>query len=419
MARRLAVVLAIALLGAPACSTGGGRDDTYHLQVDGLVEVTHDGTTSEVGKDRDVVEGDVVRMLDGDAVLELPGDRSMRLRAADEHATTVTVAAEPDLMDGDAVVIAGDDDLSFTVGDVDVLLTNGAARVQRGLSVTIALYGGTADVRAAGRSFADGLPALRQLTIPATGLLPRTASPLLYDEKNPDPWDREFLGAAIDLGADLDRRARGFTGQLGPRVPVNASLLKRVLPPLADEAELSDALVGQRSAGEALVGASIVVASGGPFSAEWDDVFSFRADGARWGLVALDQRVKRDALISTIMAAVGRSPLLFATGSSGNGSTNVAIGPTSTTTPPTSSPPTTTSPPNEDGDPTPVLPTPTIPPDLLPVPLPTIPPLPSVPNPDDPDGADTSPDPVEVVVDLIGDLLGGESPPTTLPTALP
>jgi hypothetical protein len=282
--------------------------------------------------------------------------------------------------------------------------------------------GGTADVRAAGRSFTGGLPALRQLTIPATGLLPRAASPLLYDDEQPDPWDREFLGAAIDLGANLDERARGFTGQLGPRVAVNASLLKRILPPLADEAGLSDTLVGERSPGEALVGASIVVTSGGPFAAAWDDVFSFRADGARWGLVALDQRVKRDALLGTISDAVGRSPLLFATGrGDGNGSSNVAIGPTTpTTTSPNGGSPTTTAPPPSEDDPpptAPTVPTPTIPPDLLPVPLPTIPPLPTPPEPEpsDPDGADGSPDAVDVIVGLVDDLLGDGTPTTTIP----
>lgn len=408
--RRLLATAVVVALVAPACSGGGSDDDDYVLQLDGRAEVVHDGDTRSLdGGEHRLATGDRVRMEDGDAVLELPGDRSMRLRAAnaDRDATEVTLAAVPTIVDGDAVVIAGDQ-LRFRAGDVEVDLRQGAARVQQALSVTIALYAGEAEVRSAGRPFPGGLQALRQVSVPATGLLPRTPSPLLYDDDEPDPWDREFLGEAIDLGDRLDASARGFTSQLGPRATVTAPLLRRALPRLEDEDEFDDELLSdaERSPGEALVGAAIVVeGGGGGFRARWSDVFSFREDGARWGLVALDQQVKRDALLGTINDAVGRSPLLFAasptrTGASGRGGRG-----TSTTTPSGGQTTTTTTTPDDGDDPSPTT---TVPP--LTVPPVTIPPI--VPE-EDPGPA---PEPagqalVDVVEQVVVDLLGDDEPP--------
>jgi hypothetical protein len=330
--RPLVVLLAIALLGAPACSRGSKDDDGFRLQLDGRAEIQRDGHGRAVAAGgHTVAAGDVIRMLAGTGVLELPGDRSVRLRATDGDASVVNVASTPEIVDGDAVVVAGTDGARFSAGDVDVDLAAGAVRVQRGLSVTVAVYRGKAQVRTAGRALAGGLAALRQVSIAATGQVPRDPSPLVYDDKEPDPWDREFLGDAIDLGRDLDRRSRGLTGQLGPRVHVDATLLQRVLPPLTKEPVPVERVAGS-SAGEAVVGAAIAVeaASKKDLTTAWDEVFDFRADGAKWGLVALDQQVKRDALKARLDDAAGRSPLLFAAsprgGSGGTATTTTRPG---------------------------------------------------------------------------------------------
>jgi hypothetical protein len=291
--------------------------------------------------------------------------------------------------------------------------------------VTVALYQGSAEIRSAGRPFAGGLPALRQLSITATGQLPREAVPLVYDQRAPDPWDLRFIGDAIDLGIRLDGTATGFTGQLGPRALGDASMLRRVLPPLAEEDALDGLVDGvERSPGESLVGASIVLESGsGSFADRWGQVFSFREDGARWGLVALDQQVKREALLARINDAFGRSPLLFAIAprsTTGGGSSTGSPEPGGTTS-------TTTRPGGDqgggDGDGDGSSP-PTTPPTTLPPPL-TIPPttIPLLPGggsdppddttPDQPD--DSSGDVVDTILDTIGDVLGSEAPPAVPP----
>jgi hypothetical protein len=244
------------------------------------------------------------------------------------------------------------------------------------------------------------------VSVPATGLLPREPSPLLYDDAEPDPWDRAFLGDAIDLGKELDRRARGFTGQVGARTAVDAQLLRSVLPTLAADDEFNESFLGTtvRTAGEVLVGGAIALEGDRrSLRDRWTDVFSFRDDGARWGLVALDQQVKRDALLGTLTDAFGRSPLLFAVGGA-DSDDGVAPGP-STSAPPPSSPPTTPSDDGDDGDggdggdggdDT----DPTVPPTTVP----KLPPL----LPEDDEPPDDERDVFDVVREVLDDLIGGD-----------
>lgn len=396
--RRLAALGALALVVAlvPACSRGGG-DDGFRLALDGRAEIVGE----EVGSgEHTVAEGDEVRMTSGTAVLELPGDRSVLLRADRDgrDPTVVTVGAVPEITEGDAVVLAGDE-TTFSVGDVDVVMREGSARVQRGLSVTVAIYEGIAEVRAAGRAFDGGLEAFRQLSIPATGVLPREAVPLVYDDVAPDPWDLRFIGDAIDLGDALDRQSRSYTGQLGPGARADAELLERVLPgfepdPLIDFAS--------KTPGESLVGAAIATEAG----ADVIDVFSFRDAGAKWGLVALDRQVQRAALLERISGAITRSPLLFAA-APGGGTQEVASGPTSTTAPNTTPPPSSGGDDDDgggDGGDSGGLPSTTLP--ALEIPEITLPPL--IPEDDPPPDADPSgatPEPPPTVTETIGEVV--------------
>jgi hypothetical protein len=370
-APRLVALAAVALASVPACSRGGGDDDSFQLELDGRAEIVAvDGDRREVDDgDHRVAFGDTIDMLEGTGELALPGDRALLLRGGGSDATSVLVGATPEVLAGDAVVVAGEA-VDVSVGDVDVALERGAARLQRGISVTVGVYEGVADIRAAGRTFDGGLRALRQLSVPATGVLPREAVPIVYDEDNPDAWDLRFLGDAIDLGDELDRQSRGFTGQLGPGARGDASLLRRVLPDL-DFDGLDDVLSGgrTRTPGESLVGAAIVLESGAPTTARWNEVFTFREAGAQWGLVAFDQAVARGALLDAIRGAFGRSPLLFAAGPGSSGGTPT----TSPTTAPPTSPTTSTTQPDDGDDPDEPEPPVTIPPVTIP-PI-TVPPL--------------------------------------------
>lgn len=403
--RRAVLVAAVAVVAAlaPSCSRGGGDDDGFRLVLDGAAEVVGDAAEALDGGEHRVGDGDEVRMRQGTAVLELPGDRSVLLRAGrdDRESTIVTVGERPEVLAGDAVVVAGDD-TSFRAGDVEVRVRDGAARVRRGLSVTIGVYEGRAEVRAAGRSFDGGLPALRQLSVPATGVLPREAKPLVYDETDTDPWDLRFIGDAIDLGAELEGLSKGYTGQLGPDARAEPDAIQLALPDLTDVPQV---VVADRTPGEALVGSAIALEAGG--GDRITSVFSFRDAGARWGLVALDQRVQRDGLIGRLGDAIGRSPLLFAAGpgggdqGAGGGSDTPGTTTTTTTPPPPGTPPPTT-PPDDPEPPAPTQPAPVLS-------LPGLPPItiPLLPSRDEPEEGSAPASPVSDVLGTLEEIVEG------------
>ena len=224
------------------------------------------------------------------------------------------------LLAGDVLAITGSSELTVSVGDIGVVV-RGAAQVSRGRSVVVSTYTGSADVTVAGQSLT--IPALRQAVVPASGPVPPSTTPVVYDAG--DAWDLRYLGDAIALGNELDARSQGFSAQLGPSDGRTADFFRRLLDPLTQQPSFTDgSLAGDRPAGETLVGAAIAVeGSMGTFDERWTEVFVFRDQGASWGLVALDQGVARSPLVALVDVGIGRGPSLIAPAppsGSGNGS---------------------------------------------------------------------------------------------------
>ena len=357
-AHRAAAALAAVAVGATLASCGGGRDDGRSVEVEGTTVVTDGGRQSVLRSGRHrVPTGSVLRVTSGSAILDLVGDATAELRAATPGApdSSVRVAAVPTLLVGEALVAASDR-ARFGVGDVVVTVEGGVARVRQLSSTTVGTYTGVASVDARGRPVR--VPAFRQLTLAGVGAVPRHPGPLVYDQQTPDTWDSRYLGAAIDIGQQLDRRSAALTAQLARPQPT-AAYLAGLLPALRRQPGFADSLVPTTAVGETLVGAAITLgARPRDFVSGWRGVFDFRAEGARWGLVAVDQQARRTDVVAGLDGVLGRVPLRFAG--------PAATGTTSTTVPrrpsgggrttPTSSPPTT-----QPAGPTPTLPTLTVP----------------------------------------------------------
>jgi len=358
MMRRLAILLAaLAVVVLPSCSSGGS-DDTFVLTVNGSADVTGDGAMKHLEDGRhDVAPGQTIHITDGNAVLGLPGDGSLELRAGRPiRAAQVGVAnsavgvsdsrlrvgATPELLSGDALVDAGGDSVRLVAGGATLTVDRGAARVRRSSGVTLAVYRGEANVDALGRRLPRPVSAFRQVAVADTGVLPRRAVPLVYDRERPDPWDVRYLGDAIDFGNQVDRRALALNRQLEPSSS-DAALLSSIVPALRSTDGFGSDLVDEtKSVGESVVGASIALSGPGDFVRRWNAAFRFREDGADWGLVALDQRAKRDSVFGLLDGALDRLPARFTAGVvSGVGTTTTsppAGGSTTTTTQPTRPP---------------------------------------------------------------------------------
>jgi len=302
--RRFAPIVAALVLGAllagctgRALGPGEGR-----LTAGGRAQVATPGHHwASVRGTRTLHAGDRVRVLEGDAKIDLSKGRTIELR----RGSSVQLQQVPALLTGDLLATAHDAPLSVSAAGTQVRVAGGAAHVSRPLAVLVASYSGTIHVDSAGRQI--DVPALRQAGVAAPGLIPVKPSPLAYDVHN--PWDRRFLGDAIELGDELAARSQGFTAQLAPDEGHTAGFYRQLLPDLDNERSFDQSLVDASAApGETLVGAAIAVTSRrGGFVHRWQSVFEFRAEGARWGLVALDQRVSRAPLLSSIDEALGRA----------------------------------------------------------------------------------------------------------------
>ena len=303
--RRFALLVAVLVFGAflagctgRALGPGEGR-----LTATGRVQVATPGHKwASVSGTRTLHAGDRVHVLQGAAMIDLSKGRTLELRAG----SSVQVQQVPTLLSGDLLASARDTALSVSAAGTQARVAQGAAHVSRSLDVVVAAYTGTAHVDSAGRQI--DVPALRQAGVSAPGFISPSPVPLAYDVHN--PWDRRFLGDAIELGDELSARSQGFTAQLAPDEGHTAGFYRQLLPDLEHEGSFDQSLVDPAIApGETLVGAAIAVQGRrGGFVHRWESAFAFRAEGARWGLVALDQRVSRAPLLSSIDEALGRAP---------------------------------------------------------------------------------------------------------------
>lgn len=419
MRTRMLVLGALVAAGLGACGSGG--TDPWTLEVTGAVTLEREGATERLAAgSHEVEEGDRLEVLDGSAVLTLPDDASVELREGRGRSddSSLLVADVPELLAGEMLLVGAERATTAAAGAATVQISDGALRVRRGASVTVGVYGGEPVLEANG-SRLDGLQALRQATITDSGALPRQLQPVTYDRSDLDPWDRRFLGDAIDLDARIEplQAAVASAAARADVVPVVLAVAGEV------------AVDTTHSVGESVVGAVIAraAADGDDLAERRREVFSFRDAGASWGLVALDQGAERSEVLGLLDEVVRRLPQRFggvaAGGGRGSSGDVLALPPpsggsgtTGPSRPPSGGPSDGGAPDGDDGGsgtppPTspPPGPAPTTPPPTAPpiVPLPDVPLLP-VPEPEQ--EATAAPEPVVETVEpvpVVGGIVDG------------
>jgi hypothetical protein len=258
MLRRGLLVAAVALSLGPiaACHDDEPKRGEARIDVDGKAAVERqDGDDETITEDDRLRVGDRITIEEGDAVLHLPNGTSLELRTGrgDADDTILVMGPKPVLEAGDLLVIT-DDELTVDVADTDVTVSSGAARLSRGVGLTAGSY--TADLHLDSAGATRDLGELRQLSVATLGQPSSEPAPLVLDSA--DPWDRRFLGDAIDLGRRLEAVSNGFTASLPAGQGGTAAFFTSVLPGLADEPSFTADLIDRdRPAGETLVGAAI------------------------------------------------------------------------------------------------------------------------------------------------------------------
>jgi hypothetical protein len=401
-ATRRILIASVAFLlfaGIVAIATGtgssGGVGDARLTTKGRALVIAANGQRRTVTGTVALHRGESVEALEGAMTLELPDGSTVEGRPGFKSSdpTRVRVAQPIELLAGDLLVTA------TSGADVDsggnrVHLDSGverpsAARVSRALAVGAAVYRGNATFDSAGQTRV--IPALRAIEVSALGRPPTAASPLKIDETRTDPWDRQFLGEAIDLGHTLANYSTAYTRTLGPGNGATVGAYKTVLPALANEAEFTLALLAAspHDSGETFIGAAIASLSRrGTFADRWREAFGFHDAGANWGFVALDHGVASNPLLSAIQDALNATQFQFARAAQAP--------PTATTASPTTGGGgSTTTPTTQPRGPTPTTPPPTRPPTTTLVP---------------PTGSPVVDGIVKNVNDLLGGLPGGRPP---------
>lgn len=353
MRARLAIV--VVTMFAVVLAACGGDDvaaDEGRLTVSGLVTLTPpDGGARILDRGQTVEFGDLVRVDEGTATLELATGDLYELRAGsgDVEPTTVLVGAPPRVVSGD-ILLSDGFPLSVAVADA-VVTARGPAQVRSG-SPTVASYAGATQI--------DGVPGVAEVKALRAVRLEAEAVPAPISYDGDDAWDRRYLGEAHAFGERLESLSRGYTAELQTSTGLSTDFYASVLPALEREPGFTDDLLEQgRPAGEVLVGAAIAVsATDGTFRDRWTAIFDFRSQGASWGLVALEQGVSATPLLDSIELAVGASPLSDDPRDTTTTTTTVPpdepASPTSDPEPPpSSSPPPDTTPPTTGPEPEP------------------------------------------------------------------
>ena len=398
--RRLALALVSVVVLAAACSQDDVKAGEAIVSVDenSRVLVGERGQgLREIEGSRTVHTGAQVKVLEGTASITLEDGALLEVR----EGTELTLGTPVVLDAADVLVTAGKAPVKVSAAGSEVTV-DGVARVTRDLAVAAATYRGTVTMHSAARVLR--VPALRQGEIPSLGVLPNRPDPLRYNTA--DPWDRRFLGTAMDLGDQLESRSRGFTSSLRQGEGRTPGFYRLLIPALENEAAFDDeSILEGRDPGEALVGAAIAVSGKrGTFADRWATVFAFKDQGASWGLVAMDQGVTdSDALVTTVDSAIGSQEaarrLAFVAPPVVPAAAPPPVVPETPLTAPTPTSPTPRAP-------TPVTPTPT-PPATQP-PLISLPDLPTlIPAPDT-----TEPGILTPLLDTVTGLLDGLLAPT-------
>jgi hypothetical protein len=275
-----AAAAALAGLVVASCARSSGPGEGLQVvPLAGEVRVTDGDDSFLVDEDVAVSPGDVLSTgPDGRAMLHLGTNASLELGGQAQ----VRVDGEPEVVRGSVLATSGQRSMSVRAGDAQIEGTGSVFRVDRGFSVTVAVYRGAAAILGSG---IGDLPALRQAVVVAGGAVPRGARPLAV---RPDhPWDIRLLGAAIDLGMDLVRLERGLSRALpsgAEEAAVIRALADTFSPPLLEE------VLRRVEAAETVVAAEVsrsaAELSGGSVARVLDQVLDLRGQGAHWIVVA-------------------------------------------------------------------------------------------------------------------------------------
>lgn len=327
---RRAISVALTAVTAAACAGSSGESGELRVTpLAGDVRLLDGDDAVLLDEETRVDPGDLlVTGSGGAALLDLGGAGRLELGAQ----AKVRVDRRPEVVLGSVLAAAESGGLALLAGGAEIQASDSVFRVDRSFSVRVAVYRGAAEILGSG---IGAIPALREAVALSGGAVPSGPSPLLI---RPDhPWDIRLLGAAIDLGLDLDRFQRGL-GRTLPAGSQGVAVVRALDGSLPGP--VIDSLLEQFAAAESVVAAEVsrVVAGlrGTSLLGILDRVADLREQGAHWMVVAATWSLAGTPVLRSLerlAGAIGRlaTPSLEATdsapdGTGGSGGSGVPAG---------------------------------------------------------------------------------------------
>jgi hypothetical protein len=292
--KRTSILLVVLAVGACSRTPTPEAGELRVIPLAGEVNLL-DGDDSSLLEEASTfdVGVNVATGADGWARVQLPGGRSMEL--APESNLRVE-SASYEISDG-SVLVRTDSPTTLLSGGAQIETTPGIFRVDRNASIRLATYRGEATVLG---SAVDPVTTLREIVLQGGDVL-TGIKPLEVSEN--DPWDNEILGAAIDLGGDLEEFERGLTRQLPTKGGIDA--VARVLERTFSPREIQSTLMLLGSAAKVVV-ASVVAKEAARTDGVTESlgelltrIANLQRDGAKWIVVVAELGLARAALVLT------------------------------------------------------------------------------------------------------------------------
>lgn len=303
--RVLVALLAGSTLLAAGC-TRGGKDspsaEPMFLEIlEGSARVIHDDESRVIDKEGSVDIGDRV-VMSGRGIGRLTLKEGVTFELAGAH---VHLDGERKLtLDRGRVLAVAEGPVAVDTDRGRIYSEKGVFRVERGLSIRVAVYEGLANIEAGDQPLT--VEPLKQADL-AVGELDRKTVYRTIDAT--DRWDLRYLKNAIDVDARLLSLSKGLEAQLGNRNGME--FYRQVLPTNFPVSQIQDKLAESRT--DVLVG-SLIAYEAAVDEANREqvfaDVFQMRRDGASWGLIAHRYGVAQSVLFSLLLETVNRAGIV-------------------------------------------------------------------------------------------------------------
>ncbi|CAN5517402.1 hypothetical protein BH20ACT23_BH20ACT23_19340 [soil metagenome] len=339
--RRIALALSLLLIAAAAYAfvdrEEGLREMTLQ-RLRGSVTVVRDGRSFEVPGESGIEVGDrISTSSEGRAELRLEGQRRIELASA--SGVDVIGATSVNGVGGSLLGSAEDgDDLSIEFGGVSTRSHGGRFRVDLGTgSSRVGVYEGSASIASPGQT-AQRVDRFFEAEVAGNDQALQ-ARPLDIDEG--DAWDQLHLNGVLLLDERITKLGNGLATQLGdvrPGLDYFSGLA-------GGRVDFIDGYLERERVPDLLIGFTIARNTEAPLAEAFEESFSYRDQGGRWGLIARIMSAREHRLVAQLGRTILDTGILAADASKGPGfgtDSPAGAGPSSGAGPPgdsTASPP--------------------------------------------------------------------------------